>query len=406
MLLPLLLLACGKGADTASDVTYYQDIRPILDKSCARCHNPESIAPSFDDPAVVAGLADTMKAYTESAYMPPPAPAADCREYESSERFTITDEEQATIAAWADAGAPLGEEVETTRDTTLEQLDSYDLELWASTPYTPTFSAGNGNDYRCFLIDVGNTSTQYITAMQAQVDNTRIVHHVVLFLPDGVEDLYANGTDPYEGFACGGLGQSNWSTLGAWGPGANPTVLPEGVGIPLPIGSQLILQMHYFDSFDGADQEVDQSGYGLLLTDTVEREAQNYATGPTDFTIPAGDAAFEAKETYRWDADSQVLALWPHMHLLGSKFSQTVVHDDGTEECLLRMDAWDYHNQVTANLVEPATLGPGDKLKISCTFDNSASNPNQTSDPPVDVAFGEGTTDEMCFGFTLIAGAP
>jgi hypothetical protein len=412
MLMSLMWLACsGGGAEESAEPapTYYADVRPILDATCARCHNAEGIAASFDDPAAAQGLAATMKAYTQSGYMPPPAPASDCRDYASSERFTLTDAQKATIAAWADAGAPLGDAADAppARDTTLESLAPYDLELWATQPYTPSFSPTDGNDYRCFLIDVGNEAPTYVTALQAMVQNTRIVHHVVLFQPSSTDDLFEQGDpDPYAGFSCGGLGQGNWSTLGAWAPGANPTVLPEGVGLPLPAHAQVILQMHYFNSFDGADQEQDQSGYGLMLADSVQRTATNYAAGPTNFTIPAGDSAYKVGDQYRWPSSSEVLAVWPHMHLLGVGFEEHITHSDGSDECLMRMDGWDFHNQVTANFLEPASLTAGDRLSISCTYDNSAGNPNQVSDPPQNVNFGEGTTDEMCFGFTLVAGAP
>ncbi len=406
MLLLLTLAACGKHVDDSAapaSVTYYKDVRPILDNTCARCHNDNGISKSFDDPAVAQSEAATMKAYTQSGYMPPPAPTTSCREYANSDRYLLSDTDKATIAAWADAGAPLGDVVADTRDTTLEQLSYYDLEIKASQPYSPVFTNGNVNDYRCFLIDLNNATQEYITAMQAEVDNTKIVHHVVLFQPDGTDDLYADGTDPHDGFSCSGLGQQNWQTLGAWGPGDNPTVMPAGIGIPLAPNSQVVLQMHYFDSFDGANLETDQSGYGMQLASSVDHTATNYATGPTNFTIPANDNAYSSHKSYKWTSSDEIIAVWPHMHLLGSGFDETVTHTDGTEDCLLHMDSWDFHNQVTANFLAPEPLVAGDKLKVTCTWDNSADNPNQYNDPPIDVSFGEGTTDEMCFGFTLVA---
>ncbi len=409
--LPLLLIlaACGRptpddtnvGTDTESP-TYYADVRPVLDQSCARCHTNGGISMSFDDPATVQSMAGAMKAAVESGRMPPPAPDPECRDYESSARFTITDEQRATLGAWADGGAPLGDVADAPgpRDDSLNHLD-YDLELWAAAPYTPSFPA-DGNDYRCFLLDVGNTDTTWISGMQAIVDNTAIVHHVVLFQPNGVDDLF-DGGDPYAGFACSGVGQANWSTLGAWGPGANPTVLPDGMGIRLEPNAQVLLQMHYVDSFEGADQESDQSGYGLVFTDDVTHEAINYAAGPTSFTLQAGDADATVRKMYPWNEDALVLAVWPHMHLLGTGFSERVAHADGSETCLMEMDGYDYHNQVTANFLEPVAMADGDTLKLTCTYDNSAENPNQHFDPPQDIRFGEGTTDEMCFGFTLVA---
>jgi hypothetical protein len=409
-MLLLALIACDAKETPAPGVeggpTYYADIRPILDKSCARCHTEGGIAFSMDEAATAQGMAAAMKTAVQSGRMPPPAPDPECRDYSASERFTLTDAERATIAAWADAEAPLGNEADApgARDDSLVSLAPYDVELWASSAYSPTFSAADGNDYRCFLLDVENTDRTWIRGMQALIDNSRIVHHVVLFQPNGTDDLWDAG-DPHDGFACSGVGQGNWSTIGAWGPGANPTVLPEGMGIRLEPNAQVILQMHYFDSFEGADQESDQSGYGLLLTDTVTHEAVNLAAGSTNFTLDAGDAEAVARDMYTWGEDALVLSVWPHMHLLGTSFEETVTHADGSETCLLRMNTWDYHNQVTANFLEPAPLTAGDRVKIRCTWDNSATNPNQHFDPPQDISFGEGTTDEMCFGFTLVATA-
>src|SRR5262249_55148251 len=41
----------------------------------------------------------------------------------------------------------------------------------------------------------------------------------------------------------------------------------------------------------------------------------------------------------------------------------------------------------------------GTRFDIEAVFDNSSSNPNQHSNPPIDVRFGEQTTNEMLFGF-------
>ena len=40
---------------------------------------------------------------------------------------------------------------------------------------------------------------------------------------------------------------------------------------------------------------------------------------------------------------------------------------------------------------------PGDVINLECTWNNSPSNPSLIHNPPVDVTYGEGTDDEMCF---------
>jgi len=37
--------AAAQTAATASQVTFHKDVEPILQRSCQRCHNPNSLAP-------------------------------------------------------------------------------------------------------------------------------------------------------------------------------------------------------------------------------------------------------------------------------------------------------------------------------------------------------------------------
>ena len=219
---------------SAPEVTYYEDVRPIVDTTCTRCHSDGGLAFSLQDPEQAVSMASAIAAAVSEGRMPPPAPDPECRDYADSERFVLSDADKETLIAWADAGAPLGDEADAPAVSAdpLTSLAPYDVELYATQSYAPSFPGGEQNDYRCYLLDVGNTEKTWIRGMQAIIDNPTIVHHVVLFQPDGTDDLWDEG-DPHDGFSCSGLGQGNWSTLGAWGPGANPTVLPDGIGIQI-----------------------------------------------------------------------------------------------------------------------------------------------------------------------------
>ena len=61
--------------------------------------------------------------------------------------------------------------------------------------------------------------------------------------------------------------------------------------------------------------------------------------------------------------------------------------------------AGDFHWQGQYLFVEPLQIARGDVLRMSCVWDNSL------SDDPRYVVWGEGTSDEMCFG-TLLALKP
>jgi hypothetical protein len=406
----LLLIACASDLPDSSSTsgtpedtgpTYWKDAKAVLDANCVRCHTEHGVATSFDDPATVQALAPTIAAYTAEGRMPLPAPDPDCRAYQDSDRYTLTAEEQAVLQAWADAGAPLGDEADAPPPVVPTTLAPFDIELRATEAYTPDFRDDGLNDYRCFLLDVGNDESLYLTGVEPLVDNGTIVHHVVLFEVDSNE--VPSSPDPHLGFSCDGFGENGWDFVTGWAPGGGPVQLPDGYGIKLKKDAQLVLQMHYFNSYEGASTEIDQSGYGLITAEEVENRVYVYPLGAYDFTIPAGDADYEIPMMIPWPSTYpaiEILGVFPHMHQLGSGFDMYVAHADGSQTCLADLDGWDFHNQISALFDESAQVASGDALFLSCQYDNSAGNPNQFNNPPQDVEWGEGTEEEMCFGFT------
>ena len=401
----LLLIACQTenkdpdSTDTTSGPAYYGQIDALVADNCARCHTADGQARSFDDPADVQAMAANMLARVESGEMPPPAPDPACRDYTGSERFVMDEAETELLRAWVEAGTPLGDPADASSPPQGTTLAPFDVELIAPTAWQPSFRDGE-NDYRCFRLDLQNADTVYLTGMEAIVDNLSIVHHVVIY--------DAGSTDPSDeltGFSCSGFGENGWGYLAGWAPGSQALSLPEGMGMPLAPQTTLVLQMHYYNSFDGAENELDQSGYGLKLADSVEREVGVLSLGAYSFSIPAGET-MEVSETELWSerrGEGQILGVWPHMHLFGQSFDMSVTDPDGGETCLLSMDGWDFHNQVSSLYLEPFALSGGESIQTTCRYDNTAENPRQPNDPPQTIQWGEGTGDEMCFGFTYVA---
>ena len=88
-----------------------------------------------------------------------------------------------------------------------------------------------------------------------------------------------------------------------------------------------------------------------------------------------------------------------HMHLRGRDISITL--DPGTpqQQTLLHIPAWDFHWQDVYYLRHPVHVGPGDTIRVHCTFDNSVAGQPVIGTrqlAPRYVLWGEGTTDEMC----------
>lgn len=228
-----------------------------------------------------------------------------------------------------------------------------------------------------------------------------------------------------------GMDSLGFSTLGSWVPGTANLPLPEGTGILVEPGSLVVAQMHY--NTLSAEPVADQSAIELSIAESVDRQAANLAALDIGWvtngllgepmTIPAGEAEVTHSTVIDYDSIFVRMALPTlglefgdplvihsanhHMHELGTRQVSTVRHADGSGTCLLDIPDWDFNWQGSYQLVRPVTLGPGDSLEMGCTWDNSAANQPVVDGEvrePVDVSWGEGTSDEMCLGGFYVTG--
>ncbi|MFN7135181.1 MAG: hypothetical protein ACK4N5_24110, partial [Myxococcales bacterium] len=272
------------------------------------------------------------------------------------------------------------------------------------------------DDYRCFIVDPQLAGDRDVIATWVHPGNPKIVHHVILFEVKSSAAAEVKKLDDAEagpGYTCfTGVGFVNqhirWIT--SWAPGGEGGRTPEGTGLRLTKGSVLVMQVHY-NLLNGRGEE-DQSKVDLWYSDQpVAKPALILPLAHLGIGIPAG--VKNHVETYVESMDSS----WPtltlygasgHMHLLGKAISLEVERKDGTKECLLDIPKWDFHWQGMYMYDKPTVVGPGDKVRMKCTYDNSRQNQpfiDGVQQTPRDVSWGEGTLDEMCLGLVYTTGA-
>ncbi len=423
-----VLAACGDTTtddppvdDDSSAVTYYADVKPILDAKCVQCHFEGGIAPfsleTYDDAKIHAGIS---KLAIHEGIMPPWPPEDDCAEYHGDR--SLTQAQIDTFTAWQEAGSPEGDpsaEGEPLPDNE-RGLSRVDQTLAMAESYTPRQTP---DDYRCFLIPWPEeyTNTAYVTGFGAVPGNDQIVHHVIAFLatPDQVatyEQMDAAEDGP--GYTCfGGTGGPARGWLGGWAPGGLGSDLPPGTGLPVQPGSMVILQVHY--NTLTVEPQSDLTSIELKIDSEVEREARILPwanpqwLSTSTMHIPANEA--DVMHEFALDPTAflgggayEIHSAALHMHTLGKSGVLTVERGDGGSDCLLQIDDWDFDWQGSYELAAPRRIEPGDQLRIECHWDNTLENqPMVDGQPkvPTDVYWGEGTTDEMCLGIFLITEA-
>src|SRR5262249_58442255 len=89
------------------------------------------------------------------------------------------------------------------------------------------------------------------------------------------------------------------------------------------------------------------------------------------FSIPAGEENYKVTGNAWAAKDFTMLAITPHMHLLGKSISLTMTPPDGLEQKLMAVNHWDYNWQEMYFLKEPIQVKAGTKFHVEATFDNS-----------------------------------
>jgi hypothetical protein len=310
--------------------------------------------------------------------------------------------------------------------------------------YTPAAPEGGTDEYRCFLLDPGVAGDGYLTGAQFLPQNTDLVHHAILFrIPaDGAERARAHDRDtPGDGWTCfGNAGLSDGVWVSSWAPGTTETLLRPDLGYPMPEGSLLVLQVHYnLLASGGRPGASDRSavrlrwkagGAGMtplsttLLHAPVELPCPAGASGPlcdraaavADVTRRTGGATAGFAEMLgrlctggprpgpEQSCDhpvreaATVHAVGGHMHLLGRSITVELNPGRPGARTLLDIPRYDFDDQAIRPLDPPATVRPGDTLRVTCTHDAQLRErlPQLRDLPPRYVVWGEGTSDEMC----------
>ncbi len=317
--------------------------------------------------------------------------------------------------------------------------------------YTPSAPFGTGtDDYRCFLLDPRLDQDAFLTGLDILPGTRAEVHHVILFRvpPQSVAAVQAQDEEePGEGWTCfGGTGVESGDQLddapwlGAWAPGGSEQVMARDVGVPMPKGSRVIMQVHY-NLLAGSSPDVTSAQLRLapgtkrldpletmLLPAPVELPCRpgRRQSPLCDRTAAVADAA-ERFGGVGQAADflhllcgplrtgpvqscdravrrpATIRAVAGHMHLLGRSIRVQVNPGTPRARTVLDIPAWNFDDQ-GATPVQAVPLRHGDTLRVTCRHDQALRDllPELRGQQERYVVWGEGTTDEMCLGLLLV----
>lgn len=440
---PSLVASPGEVATTGDGPSFADEVAPILEQSCATCHQPDGLGSHYwllEEAGDAAEVASGLGLVVGSEFMPP-WPATEEGIPLAHDR-SLSDEDIATLVNWGEAGGPLDVDPETPVEPVerdVPELDR-DMVLPMAEPYQGSMEVTN--DYRCFVLDPELTETTWFSGYAFEPDVDEIVHHATAFRApaDTVGDLEAkdDADDRGPGWDCiapeGGTSQ-----FAAWAPGQDPTVFPEGSAMPFEPGDVMVVQIHYhyghsappdqsqfvFDISDEDPDALDEVQFTVYLApaeipcpegetaELCDRDAvladlvDDY--GPIAAGIPGAllaqcgfavedfahmtDGTADASCDHRVRNPGELLAVFGHMHEIGKTFRMTLNPDTAEEKVLLDIDEWDFGWQLNYEPLEEIHLESGDTLRMECSWDRERAPLHEMRY----ITWAEGTEDEMCY---------
>lgn len=409
MAVPLAL--CALGSIALAQPTYSDNVAAIYQAKCQICHRDGDVAPfslnNYDD--AVTWAFDSVRAINDGT-MPPWKPVAGYGDFRDN--YSLTPDEKQTILDWVANGMLEGDPANAPpppTNTSVWGLGDPDITLTMPQSFTPPI----GQDlYRCFVLpDTGLTQDTYFGAIDVRAGNHQIVHHVLIFTDTTGTAAALDGQDGNPGYTCfGGSGiptdtsnllaaLDSLGGIAGWAPGTRPHFLPDGVGILVPGGARIVMQVHYHPwGTTGPDQS--QIGLYFMHSD-IQKRLYNIPVVNTSFKVPANTVQDVVATFPPIPLPISAKAIWifPHMHLIGTKIKAELIDSSGNVTPMIYEDKWDFNWQGAYTYTDPIQIPNYSKVKVTCTFDNTANNPRNPNNPIIAVGWGERTVDEMCIGF-------
>lgn len=389
------------GLAAAPPATFYKDVLPVLQKNCQECHRPGEAAPmSFLSYAETRPWAKAIRQAVLSKKMPPWF--ADPHVGKFTNERSLSTAERDMLVAWADSGATAGDPKDGpaprtfTTGWTIGTPDVvFDMPETYSVPDSGTI------EYTYFIVPTGFTANKWVQMAEARPGNRTVVHHIIAYVRTP-ESKWMRSYPVGKAFVPNRKGDHEGPSefLTGYAPGAPPESLRPGQAKLIPAGSDIVFQMHYTAAGKAA---TDRSKVGLVFAkETPAQRVTTLSVANGKFAIPPGADNHRVDASMTLQADSEMIALLPHMHLRGKSFEMRAIYPTGETEALLRVPRYDFNWQLWYQLPLAKKLPKGTRIEATAWFDNSANN-KANPDPTKEVHWGDQSWEEMMIGFFNVA---
>ncbi len=376
-----------------TDISFAEDVRPILRRYCMPCHNPKGSAPDYIDLTIYGNDAKpgarawavAIEEELMTGRMPPWTADARYDRFRNSRR--MSQREIDIVVAWVQGGGPQGPRrdlpppLEFTEEEWALGYPDLVLEPAAETVVEP----GRRTARRRETLAVELDEDAWITGYEFRPRNPGVVYRMAAWIhePEDVEpeQLEVEVQVPYDPFRDEDepeptrmrTGRPGPRFLGQWLRGDDPVLLPDGAGKRLRTGStiELVVEYRRRPNDDPSIEVRDRSSLGLFLArteDEVELWVESARVG--------GEVALKGRRAGRPRTASLTLAergrligLHPHV---GDRLVSMEVRahfPDQRAQTLLYVPAYDPEFPASYLFEEAIHAPPGTRIELLGSFE-------------------------------------
>ena len=379
-------------------VTFAEDVAPILQSRCQTCHRPGTVAPmSLLTYEEARPWAKAIKQKVAMREMPPWFIDKNIGIQRFKNDISLSDDEIATIVAWADSGAPLGNPADMPPPRVFPAIETWQIgqpDLVISMPTDVIVPATGPDRWPDVLADPGLTEDRYIQGVQIiPTKGYPVIHHIRTGLVAPTDPTRRGGsTDGFDGPPAGEQGVF----LNEYAIGKQGDVFQQGSGRLIKAGTKISFSLHLHP-------------YGQETSANVALALKFYPKGYVPQHIVVSMTGVDAGEldippnTDNVRADSYVtlskparlLSFQPHMHNRGKAMCLEAIYPGPKVEMLsCARFKFNWHlNYVYDDNAAPL-LPAGTVLHAISWHDNTTAN-KMNNDPDALITWGNRTIDEM-----------
>jgi len=391
------------------EVTFHQDIKPIIHKNCAVCHHEKGSAPfnliTYED---VSKRAQMIAEVTSKKYMPPWPADTDYSNFLNEKK--ITKEEINIIQKWIknnkkkgnSSYSPLLDSI-----LTVEEIKKPDLTIYMNKPHIT--NGLNQDEFLMMKFPFELEKDTFIRKIEFIPNNKQIVHHInahlITYNETDKDNIFAGNysvdTEKFSDIECfqklAILNNNNTYPLltrsvSNYLPGAEQTEYPAGIGGFLAQKKNIILvnDFHYGPT---PYPEQDSSYFNIYFSDhPPKRKIQETQLGTFGISkiipplvIPPNEIkSFQTKAMIT--KDISILTINPHMHLLGKSFLAYAITIANDTIPLIKIDDWNFRWQYFYTFEKMLKIPAGSEIIVEAVYDNTINNPDNPFSPPKEIS--------------------